>query len=145
MEEDGHESKENGEICCGYLTSVPRMEFLETVEIPEYVWSYSMLEILFHLVNLWSSCHYFWPGIQRVDKIFPTKIKVGRAKNVDIIGVELAKNAVTLPLNPSTPGPRAWIQFAWPPLTCSSKCHVSSSLFFIFWCQNLIFKTPIFK
>ena len=33
-------------------TSVPRMEFLETVEIPVYVWSYSMLEILFHLVNL---------------------------------------------------------------------------------------------
>ena len=52
MEEDGHENKENGEICCSYLTIVPRMEFLETVGILVYVWFYSMLEILFHLVNL---------------------------------------------------------------------------------------------
>ena len=52
MEENGQESKDNGEICCSYLTIVPRMEFLETIEILIYAWFYNMLEILFHLVNL---------------------------------------------------------------------------------------------
>ena len=49
MEENGQESKDNGEICCSYLTIVPRMEFLETIEI-------NICVVLHHVGNTISSC-----------------------------------------------------------------------------------------
>ena len=46
-------------------------------------------------------------GFSRWAKSSLPKSKWGRAKNIDVFGVELAKNAVTLPLNLSTLGPWA--------------------------------------
>ena len=43
-------------------------------------------------------------GFSQRIKYSPPKSKWDRGKNVDIFGVELAKNVVTLPLNLATPG-----------------------------------------
>ena len=90
----------------------------------------------------------FYLGFSRWAKSSLPKSKWGRAKNIDVFGVELAKNAGTLPLNLSTLGPRAWIQFAWLPLACNPTNHVSSSLIFHHHMSKFNFKNfkiPIFK
>ena len=52
-------------------------------------------------------------GFSRWIKYSPLKSKWDRGKNVDIFGVELAKNAVTLLLNLATPS-RGAHDRAWP-------------------------------